>query len=177
MIQLVVVYLGIAYLLVMVFNRIEGGFPEMWRIATERGHDFSYLKSAENWGLSPFVPNAFFLLLGRHVLHALAQKGTDQMTVQRYLSTRNARESAKALLVDVFGAIPIGFLMMAVGLGLFAWYHTTGGLEHLAENNYNGLLPEFVAREFPHGFAGLFAAALMAAVISTVDSGMNAWRR
>ena len=42
-IQLVVVYLGIAYLLVMVFNRIEGGFPEMWRIATERGHDFSYL--------------------------------------------------------------------------------------------------------------------------------------
>lgn len=63
--------------------------------------------------------------------------------------------------------------MMAVGLGLFAWYHTTGGLEHLAENNYNGLLPEFVAREFPHGFAGLFAAALMAAVISTVDSGMN----
>ena len=48
-IQLVVVYLGIAYLLVMVFNRIEGGFPEMWRIATERGHDFSYLKSAENW--------------------------------------------------------------------------------------------------------------------------------
>lgn len=172
-IQLVVVYIGIGYLLVVVFQKVQGGLPEMWRIASEHGHDFSYLKRADNWSFSPFVPNAFFLLLIGMFFNALAQKGTDQITVQRYLATGNARESAKALLVDVFGAVPIGILMFLVGMGLFAWYQKSEGLEHLAASNFNGVLPAFVAREFPHGLAGLFAAALMAAVISTVDSGMN----
>ncbi len=172
-IQLVVIYLGIFYLLGVILHQTEGGLPAIWRTVSEHGKDFSYLKSEEHWGFSPFHQNAFFLLLVGMFFNALAQKGTDQLTVQRYLATSNARASAKALLVDVFGAIPIGLVVFLVGMGLFAWYHNSPVLEQLKAGNYNGVLPHFVVTEFPHGMIGLFAAALMAAVISTVDSGMN----
>lgn len=172
-IQLVVIYLGIFYLFGVVLHKIDGGLPAIWNIASEHGKDFSYLATSDYWGVSPFHQNTFFLLVVGMFFNALAQKGTDQMTVQRYLATNNARASAKALLVDVIGAIPIGLVVTLVAMGLFAWYRTTPGLEHLKENNYNGVLPYFIATEFPHGLIGFFAAALMAAVISTVDSGMN----
>lgn len=172
-IQLVVIYLGIFYLLGVILYQTEGGLPAIWQTVSEHGRDFSYLKSREHWGFSPFHQNAFFLLLIGMFFNALAQKGTDQLTVQRYLATSNARASARALLVDVFGAIPIGLVVFLVGMGLFAWYQNSPELEQMRAGNYNGVLPHFVATEFPHGMIGLFAAALMAAVISTVDSGMN----
>ncbi len=37
----------------------------------------------------------------------------------------------------------------------------------------NGLLPHYIATQVPHGISGLFIAAIIAAVLTTVDSGIN----
>ena len=172
-IQLVVVYIGIGWMMISILSLIDGGLSTVWKVAADTRRDFSYLHDSRYWSGDIFKENAFWILLLGLFFNALSQKGVDQLTVQRYLSTRNARESAKALLVDILGAVPIGLMLTVVGMSLYAFYVLHPELIDLKKVNPNSILPHYVATQFPHGLAGLFVAAVMAAVISTVDSGMN----
>ncbi len=48
-IQLVVLYSGIAWILVSLVGRIDGGFMGMWEVAVAHGKDFSYLSETKFW--------------------------------------------------------------------------------------------------------------------------------
>lgn len=171
-IQLIVVYLGVGWIMVTLLGEFNWDFGRVWDTAAASGRDFSYLGREAYWSWDIFEPNTFNLLLIGLVLHALAQKGTDQLTVQRYLTTGDVRASVKALLVDLIGSIPMGLLLSAIGMMLFAWFHEHPGSmpPGLSENE---VLSHYLVNNLPHGISGLMAAALMAAVISTVDSGIN----
>lgn len=171
-VQLVVIYGGIIWMLVSMMTRIDGGLIGMWQIAAEADKDFSYLTEASYFSFDFFEQTTLWgLFLGFFFLE-LASQGADQMTVQRYLTTSSVKASANSIWSYAFGSIVVSTLLWLIGMALFAFYKQYP--EQLGESvEPNGLLPYYIVTQLPHGISGLFIAAIIAAVLSTVDSGMN----
>jgi solute:Na+ symporter, SSS family len=172
-IQLVVVYIGIAWMVVALIWRVDGGLASFWGVAVAEGRDFSFLRDPAYWKFDLFARTAFWPLLIGLTLNALYQKGADQLTVQRYLSTRSPKDAARAMWTDLFGSIPVTILLTMVGIGLFAFYNQHPERIDLGQTGFNGVLPYFIVTELPSGLSGLFMAAIIAAILTTVDSGIN----
>jgi Na+/proline symporter len=83
-------------------------------------------------------------------------------------------QARRSLLINAVVATLVAGLFFFVGSTLFAFYTQTGGggLPHLAKNDQ--ILPYFVLHELrTAGLTGLLIAGLFAAVMSTIDSGIN----
>ncbi|MBT6155526.1 MAG: sodium/solute symporter, partial [Planctomycetaceae bacterium] len=115
-------------------------------------------------------------------LEALSAFGVDQVAVQRYLSAKSERSSqwGAALNLAAMWIVLPGLLM--IGVGLYAYFTQNpaelgGGTlpEILAGDTEvaDRAMPDFVRLHFPPGLAGLFLAALMAAIMSSIDSGVH----
>jgi Na+/proline symporter len=172
-VQLVVVYLGLGWMLISLMSRVDGGLTGMWQVAVEQGKDFSFVNDPEYWSFKLFTRTAFWPLLIGFFFNALYQKGADQLTVQRYLTTRSPCDAAKAMWTDILGAIPVTLILTLVGMGLFAFYTQNPDRVASDSEGYNWVVPHFIVSELPHGLAGLFLAAIVAAILTTVDSGIN----
>ncbi len=140
-----------------------------------------------DFDLSMTLPYGSWVILIGIFLEALSAFGVDQVAVQRYLSAKSERVSqigAAINLAAMWIVIP-GLLM--IGVGLYGYY-----TDHPAELGAGTLseilasppgpgepkvadraMPQFVRLHFPPGLAGLFLAALMAAIMSSIDSGVH----
>ncbi len=102
--------------------------------------------------------------------------GSDQMAIQRYLATRDAR-SARQVLATTLGAnLLVNLILAAVGLALLAYFQNHPTL--LAEDqtilgDADQLFPRFIVIGLPTGLSGLVIAGLLAAAMSSLSSGIN----
>ena len=109
----------------------------------------------------------------------ICASGSDQMTVQRYLSTSSVTAARRSVWVFVLCNLFLVLSLMLVGLALYAFYFSNAGLPiqefhtQIAQSQGDRLLPLFIARELPLGMSGLLVAALMAAAMSSLSSGIN----
>lgn len=170
-IQLFIIYIGITWLVVTIVSDIDGGIGGIVSVCKENDVNFSYLKGANFWSFSIFEKTTFWGLMIGLFLNDLAQKGVDQLTVQRYLTAKSEKSAARALWISVWGVIPMTLIMTGVGLALFAFYKTYP--EKMGGIAPDSLLPHYIISEVPHGISGLIIAAIIAAILSTVDSGLN----
>ncbi|MGE4489023.1 MAG: sodium/solute symporter [Kiritimatiellales bacterium] len=98
--------------------------------------------------------------------------GTDQVTVQRLLSTKTKGGMAKAILFNSGVDFCIITLLLFIGLGLFAYYQ--GNADALPDGiDGDRIFPYFIAHVLPNGVSGLLIAAIFAAAMSSMDSGIN----
>jgi SSS family solute:Na+ symporter len=128
------------------------------------------------------LPYGSWVILIGVFLEALSAFGVDQVAVQRYISARSERTSqwgAALNLAALWIVIP-GLLM--IGVGLYAYFKEfpaelgEGTLSEILADDpkvADRAMPEFVRLHFPPGLAGLFLAALMAAIMSSIDSGVH----
>jgi SSS family solute:Na+ symporter len=102
--------------------------------------------------------------------------GSDQMAVQRYLSTKDIKQARRSvaftLLTDF---IVLAFLIM-LGLALLAYFrhHThllPGGTS--PSDHADSLFPRFIMIGLPSGIRGLIISGLLAAAMSSLSSGLN----
>ena len=98
--------------------------------------------------------------------------GTDQVTVQRLLATKTKRGMAKAITFNAGVDFCIISLLLFIGLGLFAFYQASPELlpEHISGDK---IFPYFIVSTLPSGISGLLIAAIFAAAMSSMDSGIN----
>lgn len=105
---------------------------------------------------------------------SMASHGTDQLIVQRLLTTRNLRDSQKALITS--GVIVIGqfALFLCVGLLLFVYYDGikpgAGGAPFAKSDE---IFPFFIIHNLPIGVKGLIIAGLLAAAMSTLAGSIS----
>ncbi|QHI69354.1 sodium:solute symporter family transporter [Tichowtungia aerotolerans] len=98
--------------------------------------------------------------------------GTDQVTVQRLLSTKTKGGMARAIAFNAGVDFCIISLLLFIGLGLFAYYELNPGL--LPETiSGDKIFPHFIISALPSGISGLLIAAIFAAAMSSMDSGIN----
>lgn len=99
--------------------------------------------------------------------------GVDQVTVQRLMSVRSSRGVTKAILFNAVTDFLIIGLLLFIGTALFVYYQAHPG--QLGEGiDGERVLPYFILHQLPNGVSGLLLAALFAAAMSSVDSGLNA---
>jgi solute:Na+ symporter, SSS family len=106
----------------------------------------------------------------------LAAFGTDQLNAQRMFCCGSPKEARKAVVWSSVSLITT-LLMLAVGSGLFAWYHVNGlspdEAAKFAENP-NFVFPVWITTVLPPGLTGLILAGAFAAAISSLDSVLAA---
>jgi len=96
----------------------------------------------------------------------------DQMALQRYLTNASQKDLKKSFLINVVGVIVILLVLACIGLSLAAWFEFYPEASRPADSDR--IFPFFVASELPGGVAGLILAALLAATMSSMTSGINA---
>ena len=112
----------------------------------------------------------------------------DQVVVQRYLTTRSLKDARRSFWVNAACNTGLHVFLTFLGMALFAYFATHSFPQKIGdvafENQWK--YPYFIATAMPMGVAGLLIAALYAATMSSVDSGINScttavmvdfWRR
>jgi len=89
-----------------------------------------------------------------------------QDVVQRYLTTKDEKQAARAIMVNAALTVPSSILFFAVGTALFVFYKSLPARldPHVATD---AIFPLFMVRELPAGVAGLVVAGIFAAAQPT----------
>jgi len=97
---------------------------------------------------------------------------SDQVVVQRYLTTATEKEARRSIYTNALMVIPASVIFFGVGTALWFFYR-----HHPGELNPNGriddVFPWFISQQLPAGLSGLVIAGLFAATMSTISSSMN----
>lgn len=105
---------------------------------------------------------------------SLASHGTDQLIVQRLLSTPSLKDSQKAIVASGLIIIFQFALFLVVGLLLYAFYHGMAITDPSAPfHKPDEIFPYFIIHNLPFGIKGLIIAGLFAAAMSTLAGSMS----
>jgi len=104
-------------------------------------------------------------LLGGAFL-SMASHGTDQLLVQRLLSTRGLRQAQMALIASGFIVVLQFLFFLLLGSALAVFYEG-------AAIPTDQVFPRYIVEGLPPGLSGLLLAAIFAAAMSTLSSSLN----
>ncbi|HKI79705.1 MAG TPA: sodium:solute symporter [Ignavibacteriaceae bacterium] len=97
---------------------------------------------------------------------SMASHGTDQLIVQRLLSTKNLKDSQKAIIGSGIVVIIQFAIFLALGVMLYAFYGTLN-------IKSDEIFPTFIINVLPPGVTGIIIAGLFAAAMSTLAGSMS----
>jgi SSS family solute:Na+ symporter len=166
-IQAIILILGGALCVILMVADIPGGLSTVIEVGRE--HDKFSLGSWD-WDLAE---RTFWTVAILGIVNWLAIYAGDQNMVQRYAAARSTREARKATVIYSAVALPMWTLFFFVGTALFVYYQTFPDPE-IVGLAADEVLPHFIFTRVPAGLAGLMVAAIMAAAMSSLDSGINA---
>ncbi|RZS39335.1 SSS family transporter [Herbihabitans rhizosphaerae] len=143
--------------------------PDGWFDKAVDANKFQIFDFSSNWltATYAFLP-AFF----GGAVFAMASHGTDQLIVQRLMSTRNVRAGQKALIASGVVVFFQFALFLFIGAMLSAFYNNAtptapkdkGGLGLGANDELFG---NFIVTEMPSGLSGFVIAGILAAALSS----------
>ena len=165
-IQFVVIAVGIALTIGIALIKLPVSVPEMVDHLHNTGH-FEVL----NFSLDPTETfTVWSILIGVYIGY-FAMYMADQMSLQRYLVAGSVKAASRSFLINVIGVICVLTLLAGVGLALAVWYHFAPDDNLPAEGDK--IFPYFVSTQLPTGIAGVLLAAILAATMSSMTSGIN----
>jgi len=181
-VQSVILTAGGLLILGVVLWRLPGGLGQLFEVAwrdgkfliTEPGPDGA-LRSIP-WGFS-LERKTVAMLLVVGLFQWLGEYTANQENVQKYCAARTARDARHALWLSCAFCVPTWLYFMFVGTGLYVFYQVfpdPAAAEMLAgTRKADEILPLFVTTQLPAGTAGIVAAAVLAAAMSSMSSAMN----
>jgi solute:Na+ symporter, SSS family len=172
-IQFTVYITGAVVALMILANKLPGGFPELFATARSAGKfrlfDFS---------IDLTRPFTFWAgLFGGMVLNT-ATHGADQMMVQRYLSARSQRQAAAALVASGFAILVQFAFFLLIGVSLWVFYQrfppSAGvGTGSAGLGSSDEAFTYFIVHYMPTGLLGLMIAAIFSAAMGTLAGSLN----
>jgi solute:Na+ symporter, SSS family len=107
---------------------------------------------------------------------SICTSGSDQIAIQRYLATRDAKTARTVLNISLAADVLVALLLAGVGLGLLAYYRARPFLlpdGQTVLTDADKLFPRFIVVGLPVGVSGLVVAGLLAAAMSALSAGVN----
>jgi SSS family solute:Na+ symporter len=144
-----------------------GWFPTTWH---------------SNWDSQPVFsadPRTRVTMVGTFlsiVTWYVATSAGDQTSVQRFMATRDATTARRALATQLCVGGMVVITLHLVGMALLSFYQANPGslpADMSIKADADKLFPRFVSFELPIGVSGLVVAAMFAAAMSSIDSGVN----
>ena len=182
-IQMVILYLGIALCVVYSVSAVGGVsevFTQFSSLGSIVGADtFVGLQTVDfsGTGFTADTQYGFWpMLLGGLFLY-VSYYGTDQTQVQRELSSKDIDDTNRSLMLNGMMRFPLVatycFLGVCIGAYIVKNPEFLLLLDDGGEPNYNLAVPKFVTSVLPHGVIGLVMVALFSAAMSSLDSTIN----
>lgn len=168
------VYIGGAVLAIgIIIYDLPHGLSGAMNVASEAGKlqifDFGFGQPFAEFIAQPYT---FFTALIGGAIFSIASHGTDQLIVQRLLTTQNVEDGKKALVWSgVVVALQFG-LFLFIGLLLYAFYDAQTA-QQLGLATTDEIFAKFIVEQLPVGLSGLIIASLFAAAMSSLSSSLN----
>ena len=102
--------------------------------------------------------------------------GGDQTSVQRFMATKDASAARWALATQLGVSVIVALTLGCVGFALLGYFNAHPELlpgDISLKDNADKVFPHFIAFHLPPGVSGLVVAAMFAAAMSSIDSGVN----
>ena len=106
----------------------------------------------------------------------IATSAGDQTSVQRFMATRNAATARRALATQLCVGGIVVITLHLVGMALLGFFQTNPDAlpaDMDIKAGADKLFPRYVSFELPIGVSGFVVAAMFAAAMSSIDSGVN----
>lgn len=168
--------------------------PVIRKAATESGERPP--EAVETFSASPFVRVTIITVAINMCVWHVCTHTANQMTVQRYYSTTDMKAARRSFLTCSVFSVGLNLLLMTVGLAVlfyyYGWkqeqtestkpaptvnetsvYENVEGLNPLKKRDRDLVFPTFAVNNLPAGIGGAILAALLAAAMSSIDSGVN----
>lgn len=171
-----IIYLGGAIIALgfLVFDFLPNGFSSIISAASV-DNKFEIFNLGFSGGFAEFFAKPYTLLAGvlGGAFLSMASHGTDQLIVQRLLTTKSLADAKKAIIGSGILVIIQFTLFLVVGLGLYAFYGTYN-LADLGISKSDEIFPIFIIQHLPVGISGIIIAGLFAAALSTLAGSISA---
>ena len=164
--QFAMIFVGLAAGIWTAVSAVPGGFGELISAAGVGGK-LALVDLSWNPESIRSLPTA---LLAYGVL-AFAVAGTNQQSVQRYVSCADVPSARKAILLGWFSGFVGVAATLLLGVLLFGYYSLNAGLPD--EIKPDGILSYFIINQVPAGASGFLVAAIFAAAMSSIDSALH----
>ena len=136
----------------------------------------------ENWDKQPWFPESFqtrvsvFGTFLSVMIWYIATSGGDQVSVQRFMATKDAGAARKAIGMQLCIALIVGVTLGLAGFAMLGFFQANPGMlpeGFSMKGNADDVFPRFIGFHLPPVVSGLVAAGLFAAAMSSMDSGIN----
>lgn len=166
-VQMIVYISGALFALIVLL----GNLPESFSLPVQKLQviDLGFDLTFKEFIAQPYT--LFTAIIGGAVF-SLASHGTDQLIVQRVISTRNLKEGQKAMVWSGVVAMLQFALFLGIGLLLFMFYEGISAAE-MGLATTDEIFAKFIIEQLPVGVSGLIVAALFAAAMSSLSSSLN----
>lgn len=111
-----------------------------------------------------------------YVVWYVCTSGGDQTSVQRFMATKDASAARWALATQLSVSVIVALTLGCVGFALLGYFTAHPELlpaDISLKDNADKVFPYFIAYRLPPGISGLVVAAMFAAAMSSIDSGVN----
>jgi SSS family transporter len=172
-VQMFIYLIGALAALFVLLDEIPGGMSHAISVASASNKTSIINVGFENT-FGEFFSKPYTLLasiLGGAFL-SMASHGTDQLIVQRLLTTKSLRDSQKALIGSGIIVIVQFAIFLAIGV-LLSVYYNGASLADLGLLKADEIFPKFIIERIPTGISGLIIAGLLAAAMSTLSGSVN----
>ena len=136
----------------------------------------------DSWDTQPLLPTNLSTrvsVLGSfasYLLWYVCTSGGDQTSVQRFMATSDLRAARRAYATQLFVSAIVGITLGLVGFALLGYFQSHPAAMPAGASlkaDADTLFPHYIAFHLPVGISGLVVAAMFAAAMSSIDSGVN----
>jgi SSS family transporter len=167
-----VIYIGGAVLaLILLIDNIPQSFSLVSLGEKTQIFNFDFGESIGEFFRKPYT---FIASLVGGIFLSMASHGTDQLIVQRLLTTKSLRDSQKAIIGSGVMIIVQFALFLIVGLFLYAYFNgvSVGDL-NAPFQKADEIFPFYIIHYLPSGIKGIIIAGLFAAAMSTLAGSIS----
>ena len=170
MLQFITLVGGVAIVILVLCMRIDGGASNAVAYAFEHGHGLSEFWKTSFYQINPYARLTLWVMLLGAILGPIYESAADQVTIQRLLSVKNYKASLKARITATLITIPMTCILWFIGLAIFTYYSLNPDSRITSGDSAFFV---FISTQLPPPIPGLIMAAMLAAVMSTLDSVIN----
>lgn len=152
--------------------------PQWYQTTLEHLRAANLTEKVPLFSASPLVRSTVVTVAINMCIWHVCTHTANQMTVQRYFSTEDQRAARRSFLTGSLVGAGINVMLVVVGLAMLHFYLGQGlpldaGLDPLVKQQRDLIFPAFAIHRLPPGMGGGILAALLAAAMSSIDSGVN----
>ncbi len=107
------------------------------------------------------------------LIENLSSYTSDQCVIQRYMSVKDEKAAARSIWFNGVFTVLVSTVLSAIGTALWTYYRSHPEMLDPSLPKADSILPYFIVSGLPPALAGLVAAALFAATISTLSANLS----